>query len=200
MLPRRTTIAVHLIFTGYGHWIANDIRGSGSVHLRDPRFEELGAIHHGRKAIQPPQQELRAFYTRTDELLIHDRIWFDSALRDAIAASLAQTLHTRGYTCWAFSLCSNHAHLVIRTHRDKSETIWQNLADGTRDALRTSQLIPSSHPLWAARPYKVFLDSPPRVWSCIRYIEANPPKENLPSQQWPFVVPYDNWPLHKKRG
>jgi hypothetical protein len=30
----------------------------------------------------------------------------------------------------------------------------------------------------------------------IRYIENNPVKWKLPRQEWPFVKPYDGWPLH----
>lgn len=31
--PKRRVIAHHLVITGYGHWLPNDIRGSGSVEL-----------------------------------------------------------------------------------------------------------------------------------------------------------------------
>ena len=34
------------------------------------------------------------------------------------------------------------------------------------------------------------------VRQTIGYIERNPLKIGLPPQAWPFVQPYDNWPLH----
>lgn len=44
----RIVIAHHLVMTLYGHWLPNDLRGSGSEELRNPELEELGPIHFGR--------------------------------------------------------------------------------------------------------------------------------------------------------
>ena len=38
---------------------------------------------------------------------------------------------------------------------------------------------------------------PDEVERTIPYIEDNPVKMRLPRQRWPFVVPYDRWPLHE---
>jgi hypothetical protein len=51
----------------------------------------------------------------------------------------------------------------------------------------------------SARPYKVFLYNPEQVWDRIDYVEGNPLKEKLPPQRWEFVVPYDNFPFHRRR-
>ncbi|MFL5341377.1 MAG: hypothetical protein ACJ8F7_14625, partial [Gemmataceae bacterium] len=55
-----------------------------------------------------------------------------------------------------------------------------------------------THPTWLAlgNGWKIFVDHPDRVRSTIRYIQQNPIKIGLPAQSWPFVKPYDNWPLH----
>ena len=58
--------------------------------------------------------------------------------------------------------------------------------------------MPEEHPVWTKNGWKVFLDNPPEVWGRIRYVESNPMKEGLARQEWPFVVPYDNWPFHKR--
>jgi hypothetical protein len=42
----------------------------------------------------------------------------------------------------------------------------------------------------------VFLKTPDEVRSRIQYVERNPEKEGLPSQHFPFVHPYNNWPFH----
>lgn len=48
--PRnRIVIAHHLVLMGYGHWLPNDIRGSGSDEIRNELLAVLGEIHHGRK-------------------------------------------------------------------------------------------------------------------------------------------------------
>ena len=37
------------------------------------------------------------------------------------------------------------------------------------------------------------------VRTAIRHVENNSIKLGLPRQRWPFVIPYDNWPLHKRQ-
>lgn len=48
-LGRRQILGSHLIFTGYGHWAANDPRGSGSESIRKEEFKSLGEILPGRQ-------------------------------------------------------------------------------------------------------------------------------------------------------
>ena len=50
----------------------------------------------------------------------------------------------------------------------------------------------------SARPYKVFLYTTDDVRDRIKYVNDNPPKENLPPQRWDFVTAYDNFPSHKQ--
>lgn len=84
-------------------------------------------------------------------------------------------------------MCANHIHAVVRTHRDSAGTIWSNLARATREALIGSHLIPPTHPLWATRPYKVFLYSREDVRGRIEYVYNNPIKEGSKAQHWGFV-------------
>ena len=76
--------------------------------------------------------------------------------------------------------------------------MWHKLAEGTAARILTFASVPDGHPVWSARPYKVFLYSPADVRRIIDYIERNPVKEGLPPQQWPFVTPYDGWPRKRK--
>src|SRR2546421_522586 len=78
-------LAQHIILTGYGHWLPNDPRGSGSIELRKPALEDLGPIHHGRKKIQPPRSELKTFYRDALSKLQYQPLWFNPAMRQAIA-------------------------------------------------------------------------------------------------------------------
>ena len=116
-------------------------------------------------------------------------LWFDDQMRQVIAEAAARTIHRHGYTFYAFAACRNHIHALPRTHRDRAEIIWQNLADATRHALRAAGLVPAEHPIWSLRPYKVFKYLPPEVLDCIDYINDNPEKEGLPQQHWTFVTP-----------
>ena len=116
---RPVTIAVHLIFSGYGTWLPNDPRGSGSDETRKPELDDLGPIHFGRKAEQPSRETSSAnFIAKQQEHLDFPTFWFDEEIRNAIGAGFGETINRKRYTCWACAVCSNHAHLLVRTHRD----------------------------------------------------------------------------------
>ena len=187
---KRQILASHLVFHGYGQWLSNDPRGSGSDTIRKEELKELGQIHHGRKRIQPPRKELKAFYQKAEPLLDHPVIWFTDEMRRVMAEAVARVARARGYAIWAWAVCGNHGHSVVRSHRDRSEVIWQHIADATRDALRAAGLVPPDHPVWSHRPYKVFLYTDDDVIDRIGYVEKNPEKEGLPRQQYDFVKPY----------
>ena len=61
VIRRNTTIADHIVVHGYGHWFANDLRGSGSSEVREAKLIDLGEIHRGRKVVHPSKEELKAF-------------------------------------------------------------------------------------------------------------------------------------------
>jgi len=195
---RQIIIGHHLILHGYGHWLPNDPRGSGSDELRQDKFADLGPIHQGRKPVQPPREELKRFWNAARPRLEFPILWFDEAKRQAIAAAFAEVIRRFRYTVWACAILSNHAHLCIRRHRDDAATMWQHLAEASRDGLRALADVPSDHPVWSNRPYKVFLYTPEAVRQRANYVGGNPGKEGLPAQVWPFTTPYDGWPHHKK--
>lgn len=182
-------IAHHLILTGYGHWLPNDPRGSLSKDIRAGKLLPLGPIHYGRKAVQPSRVELRSFHAQARDLLEHDVLWFDAAKRQAIAEAFAQVMDTRRYTCWACAILSNHAHLVIRKHRDKAETMHDELRRASAIRLRRSADIPDDHPVWSNDRYKKFLSTAEAVERTIRYVENNPVKEGVSSPALAFVRP-----------
>jgi hypothetical protein len=205
--PRSTIIAAHYILVLYGHWAVNDPRGSGSTDFLDLKFAPLGPIHFGRKpdGEQPTREELREFHHEYRELLNFPVFWIDEDKRREIAGAIEAVIKTRGYTCYACGICGNHMHLVIRKHKDDPTTVWNNLAEGIRRRLRLRFPPPhgpisANHPVISARPYKVYLLAPAGVWDRIDYANDNPMKEGLPRQHWPFITPYDNWPLHQVLG
>jgi REP element-mobilizing transposase RayT len=198
---RRSVIGYHLIWTLYGHWLANDLRGSGSDDVRDPKFAGLAPVHRGRKPerLQPSREELRQFYREAAPLLEFPRFWIDEAKRQALAASIDMACRDRAYTVWACAILANHVHMVIRRHRDDGEAMWKNIAGATRERLREFGDVGAEHPVWAARPFKVYLWTPYDVRTRVTYVECNPEKERLPRQEFAFVTPYDNWPFHAGR-
>lgn len=197
-MPYERILAHHLVLSSYGFWLANDPRGSGSHEMRDSKFEDLGPIHPGRKRKQPTRTELRAFYLEAEPLLNHEPLWFREAARDVIGKSFADVIQRRGYTVWACFVGTNHAHLCIRYHRDKYEEMFAHLTAQSRTSLCANNLVSDAHPVWANRPYSVFLHSPDDIRRVITYIEKNAVKEGLSDQQWDFVRPYDGWPMNKR--
>jgi len=196
---RPPIIAHHLILTLYGHWLPNDLRGSGSDAFYDQKFEALGPIHRGRKpeAMQPTRQELRAFQRNAEPLLNFPKFWIDDAKRQAIGDAFADVIRERKYTVWACAILSNHAHLVVRRHRDDALGMWHAFADGSLSAMREFPDVGADHSVWSTRPYKVFLRTPTEVRGRIAYVEGNPAREGLPTQHFDFVRAHDNWPFHK---
>ena len=187
---RRVILGAHLVWHGYGHWMPNDPRGSGSTEIRKDELGDLGEVHFGRKRQQPTREELREFYRNANPRLEFEPFWFDAKMRQTIGDAIGRAVEAKGYTVWQFALCSNHAHGVVRTHRDRSEVIWDALAQASREALRATCGIDPSHPVWSHRPYKVFLYTPDQVIDRIDYVLKNPEKEGLPRQSWWFVKPY----------
>ena len=194
-----TVIGHHLVLHGYGQWLGNDPRGSGSTKLRQEKFADLGPVHFGRKRQQPSKQELRDFYREAEPRLEHETIWFDERDRIVIAFAFEHVVKTCGYAVWSCAVLQNHAHLVLRIHRDDGHLMWEHLAFAARDALRRDGLIPHDHPAWSNRPYVVFKRSVIEVRSAIKYVNDNPEKHGLPRQSYPWVVEYDGFPFHKKR-
>lgn len=175
----RIIIAHHLILHGYGHWLPNDPRGSGSEEIRQEKLTDLGAIHFGRKRVQPSREELRQFKREATPRLEFPLVWFDAAKRQALGEALGDILRRERYTVWAAAVLSNHLHLCIRRHRDDAETMWRKFAGGCRQKLCLFAEIPADHPIWSERPYKVFLYTPEEVRQRIEYISENPVKEGL---------------------
>ena len=198
---RLSIIGHHLIWTLYGHWLANDLRGSGSLDLHEEKFAPLGPVHHGRKPehLQPSREELRKFYKRADPLLNFSKFWLDAAKRQAIGDALGKVVAEQGYTVWACAVLSNHAHMVIRLHRDDALTMWHQFAEATRLCLCKEASLAPKHPVWSSRPYKVFLRTPHEVRTEIAYVDRNPEGEGLAQQHFQFVQAYNNWPFHKPR-
>jgi len=189
-------IAYHLIWTAYGWWLPNDPRGSMSRSIRNEMVEELGALHRGRKRIQPVSADIRRFYNEAKDRLCHPLITLDKNETQAVAEAFLATVSGHKYTCYACVIMPDHIHLVIRKHKHKAEQMIANFQSASRLRLRDLHLCEPDHPVWGGPGWKVFLDHPKDVRRTIHYIEGNPTKRHQPPQQWDFVTPYDDWPLH----
>jgi REP element-mobilizing transposase RayT len=190
-------IAHHLIWTAYGWWLPNDPRGSGSRIIRNDILNDLGALHYGRKRVQPAGYEVRRFYQRATAILKHPLLTFDARARDEISMAFGQVIHEQQFTCYACAIMLDHIHILIRKHKYHAEEIMDWFKEAGRNRLIATGHRTENHPTWAAGGgWKVFLDHPDDVRRTIDYINRNPDLAGLPPQHWPFVRVYDGWPLH----
>jgi hypothetical protein len=190
-------IAYHLIWTLYGWWLPNDLRGSTSRDIRCDALKQLGELHFGRKKIQPSSRDIRAFYADARALLKHPLIELPLEAFSLVAHGFADAITACKYTCYACAILPDHVHLIIRKHRDCAEEMIYQLQHFSRLRLSESGIFPSNHPIWVQGGWQVFLDHPDDICRTIGYIRQNPIPYHLPIREYAFITPYDNWPLHE---
>src|SRR5207249_705776 len=167
-------IAHHLIWTGYGWWLPNDPRGSGSKEVRNDVIADLGRLHFGRKRVQPTGREVRQFYEQAAEVLRHPLLTFDAAAREEIARAFAQVIEEQHYTCYACAIMPDHVHILIRKHKHQAEDMGDHLKQQSRLRLCNSDHRTPDHPVWTGGcVWKIFLDHPDEIRRTIGYIERN---------------------------
>ena len=176
----------------------NDPRGSLSRELRNAHLGQLGEIHYGRKRHQPTREEIKAFHAEAKKYLEHPVLWFESPQRQIIGEALGSVVGRKNLTCYACAALPDHAHLLVRRHRIKAQEMIELLMAASRDALVRSRHVPPDHPVWSRDYYVKYKDTPRAVHAAADYIHRNFAKHRIAPQEWEFVVPYDNWPFHKK--
>jgi|SRR5262245_23646312 len=188
------------MWTAYGWWLPNDPRGSSSHEIRVERIADLGALHFGRKPIQPLRSEVLAFYDEARAVLKHELRTFLDEDFPLIAEAFAAVIREANYTCYACALMPDHIHILIRRHRDNAETMIERLQEKSREALIAGGHRPAEHPVWGGPGWKVFLNTRADIERIIEYIRDNPIKIGRPVQEWPFVTPYFGWLPRPARG
>jgi REP element-mobilizing transposase RayT len=183
----------HLIWTAYGWWLPNDPRGSSSHEIRVEQIADLGPLHQGRKQVQPPGREVAAFYEEARDVLKHPLLTFTDEDIELIAASFAEVVKERRYTCYACAIMPDHVHALIRKHRDHAETMIESLQTASREKLIQAGRRRITHPVWGGPGWKVFLSTREDFVRVSEYIRQNPIKARRPPQLWPFVKEYDGW-------
>jgi REP element-mobilizing transposase RayT len=195
-MAKPLVIAYHLIWTAYGFWLPNDPRGSSSHKVIQKNIAELGNFHFGRRKKQPTGKAIREFQEKAATVLKYSLSRFDHSEVREIAEAFMEVVDVHKYTCYACAIMPDYVHILVRKHKHSAEEMIDNLQSFSRLRLRNINLRPCDHPVWGGEGWKVFLYHPIEIRGIIHYIEENPVKWGLPQQKWPFVVTYDNWPLH----
>lgn len=190
---RPTVAGFHLVWTAYGWWLPNDPRGSSSHEIRIERIAELGTLHDGRKAIQPPGREVWQFYEQARDVLQHELLSFDAGDLAVVAESFRETMSREKYTCYACAIMPDHVHALIRKHKHHGEQMIESLQVASREALKAAKRRSAEHPVWGGPGWKRFLYTADDLRRIVRYVEENPRRAGLPPQRWEFVKDYDGW-------
>src|SRR3954451_19976750 len=106
-----------LIWTLYGWWLPNDLRGSTSHVIRNDALKALGDLHFGRKKILPASRNIRAFYHQASGILKHPLLELGRQEILSVASGFSEAIRINSYTCYACAILRDHVHLIIRKHR-----------------------------------------------------------------------------------
>src|SRR3712207_5098766 len=112
-MPLPLVIAYHLIWSGYGWWLPNDVRGSMSRFVYSDLLRDLGELHFGRRAVQPARHVLLTEFELAAARLKHEMIEFADAHVIAIADAFRLAIAEVRYTCYACAIMPDHVHLLI---------------------------------------------------------------------------------------
>lgn len=191
-------IAYHSIFTVRGFWLPNDQRGSSSDYIRclelfkfgpPTKTEERRSL--AREKFDP---DLRH---RARQSLKYGAVHFNGIQARAVAQGFANACHKSGYRVLACAILPDHVHMVIaRTSMRLIERIVGHLkARATQELIREGihpfrekhdpkGRVPSC---WVQHGWNVYLDSHADIQRAVEYVNSNPLRAGLKSQNWRFV-------------
>jgi REP element-mobilizing transposase RayT len=189
-----------VIFGAYGFWLPNDPRGSwsdfvGSWELF--RFGHATTTDARRSVAAAPHDRARRLVAK--EALKYPPVVFNGLQARAVGRGFARYLRRSGVVLWACSILPEHVHLVVARHTYHVEQIVNLLKGDAARELAAEGLHPfADRPLpdgrlpkvFAAKEWKVFLDTPQHIVRAVGYVGRNPVKEGKPAQHWPFVTPF----------
>jgi REP element-mobilizing transposase RayT len=190
-------LGAHVIFGAYGFWLPNDPRGSWSTFIGSYELYHYGPAtktdERRSLAHNPHDRQLRL---AAKSALQRPAVMFGDAQIRAVGEGFGKYVQKSDLQVWACAVLRNHVHLVIASRPMKIENrVIQLKACATTELLQCGL-----HPFQNDRDdgklpkcfvrgeWKVYLNHPVDVERAIHYVEANPAKEGLLRQTWPFVT------------
>jgi REP element-mobilizing transposase RayT len=193
-------LGYHVIFGVYGFWLPNDPRGSWSdfVGAWDLfRFGPATKVETRASLARMPHDQTARRAARA--ALKYPPVHLNGVQARAVGRGFAESARKGRVTVLACAILPEHVHLVVGRHRCKVEWIVNQMKGAATRQLLQEQLHPfiawqrldGRAPMcWAAKLWKVYLDSEEDIARAVAYVEANPIKEGKPRQQWSFVTPF----------
>lgn len=191
-------LGYHVVITAYGFWLPNDPRGSWSDFVGSWELFHFGPATKidTRQSVADVSHDYQARKLAKQELK-YPLVCFDGYQARAIGDGFAQAVEESQYQIYACAILPEHSHLVVGRHDRKIEKIVAHLKSKATFSLQKE----NRHPLfnfqdrhgrvpspWAEKGWNVYLNTEKDIERAIRYVEANPGKENKPKQSWSFVI------------
>jgi REP element-mobilizing transposase RayT len=191
-------LASHIIFGTYGFWLPNDPRGSWSDFVGAWELFRFGpATKVETRASVARRPHDRAARLAAKEALTYPAVHLTGVQARAVAHGFAASAHKGDVTVLACTILPEHVHLVLARHRVKVEWIVNQMKAAATRQLLEERLHPFAAwqgpdgrvPMcWAAKLWKVYLNSEEAVARAVAYVEENPVKEGKRRQNWKFVT------------
>jgi REP element-mobilizing transposase RayT len=193
-------LASHVIFGVYGFWLPNDPRGSWSDFVGAWELFRFGPATRVETRVSLARRPHdRAARQAAKEALKYPAVHLTGVQARAVGRGFAASARKGGVTVLACAILPEHVHLVVARHRVKVEWIVNQMKGAATRQLLAEDLHPFDTwrqpdgrvPMcWAAKLWKVYLDSEEAIARAVAYVEANPLKEGKPRQKWSFVTPF----------
>jgi REP element-mobilizing transposase RayT len=193
-------LGYHVVFGVYGFWLPNDPRGSWSDFVVSWKLFRFGPATkvgtHFSVTHRPHDQAARL---ATKEALKYPAVHFTGVQARAVGRGFAESAEKGRVTVLACAILPEHVHLVVARHTCKIEWIVNQMKGAATRQLLEEGLHPFAAwrrpdgqvpKCWAAKLWKVYLDTEEEIARAAAYVENNPLKEGKPQQRWSFVTPF----------
>jgi putative transposase len=169
----------------------------------DVNFMISSATHDEIDLIRKKKEYLAGskFFLQLEDFLhsnLNEPHWLS---RPDIAQLNAENIHfyaNRYYDLWAYTIMSNHIHLLL-THRPDSPILWKILQDQKKySGAQSNKLLGREGAFWESESYDHWVrgkDIESQMQRIIRYILNNPVKAKLVKEwdQYPWSYCHPDW-------
>jgi REP element-mobilizing transposase RayT len=147
-----------ITFRTYGTWLHGDERGTV-----DARHNVVGT---------PLLENLPAWKIQAQKQMKGERVIFDSAQRECVAATIREVTEVRGWTLRALAVQTNHIHAVVDADYTPEKVMndWKSYA--TR-RLREQGLVPQDVPIWSQHGSTKYLNTSAALIAACQYVAEN---------------------------
>ena len=181
-------LAWHLVWTAYGWWFPNDIRGAWSNEVWAPALRGLGITEdRGRRTVQPAPAQLRQWLETTQQYLKHKPVVLDEDARGIVRDAIHSIARLHHYEVIALAVMPEHAHIVVRRQTHSYERMiagfkavssrelrkYLGLAAGfSRRNERGLKSAAKRIPIWSRGYWARYLDTQEALESAVAYVNS----------------------------